>query len=472
MLYEFLNRITFFKNFRRKRRTPDAGHRTSTCNLQPSDLELKTQDSRCKIFIFVFAMAIFALACTAQSKDLKSSEFAPGNQPAPEPTERLSLQGQSQLTLQALEKYKETLRSRGELLDSQGILIESLDGKQTIAAHNADNPFNPASVMKLATSLVALEKFSPAHRYRTNFLADGQLDKKSRQLLGDLVVEGNADPMFSKTDAEEVAKTLAELGISRVTGGLRIAGSFYFFARGYKRNLSHETSAVKLREALQRAGIRIHGSTVTGEAKGTLLIAHYSDTLPNLLLYQNAHSSNAIAEVIGESLGGAATMQDFLTRRLQLKEGDLYVGHPSGLEFNRITPRASLKILRALIATLDKYSLKPEDIMPVAGVDSGTLMGRFTEEEFKGAVIAKTGTLFSTDRGVSTLVGLAFTKSHGTLLFAVFNSDGRVRAYRHLQDDFIEETIAELGGASRLARNEDALAEKASGAIVQRFYKE
>jgi D-alanyl-D-alanine carboxypeptidase/D-alanyl-D-alanine-endopeptidase (penicillin-binding protein 4) len=461
MLHLFLNRITFLLYSRQQPSTPDAGLPTSFHNYQPTSIGFRT-------FPAIFVLAIFTLACTTQSKDLKSSELAVDKQPTPEQKQLLSMPQPS--TLQALEDYKESLRSRGEILDNQGILIESLDGKQTLAAHNADNPFNPASVMKLATSFVALEKFTPAHRYRTNFLADGTIDAASRKLVGDLVVEGNADPMFSRTDAEEVAKTLTTLGISRVTGSLRIAGSFYFFARGYKRNLSHETSAVKLREALQRAGLRIEGSTVTGEAKGTLLAAHYSDTLTNLLLYQNAHSSNAIAEVIGESLGGAAEMQDFLQKRLELKEGELYVGHPSGLEFNRITPRASLKILRALIATLDKYSLKPEDLMPVAGVDSGTLMGRFTKDEVKGAVIAKTGTLFSTDRGVSTLVGLAFTKTRGTLLFAVFNSDGRIHAYRHQQDDFIEQVIHDLGGASRVARNEDALAEKASGSIVQSFY--
>jgi serine-type D-Ala-D-Ala carboxypeptidase/endopeptidase (penicillin-binding protein 4) len=456
MLHLLRNRITFLTTLQNGRRNPDKG--------------LQTPDSRLRTYLTIFVFSVFTFACTAQSKDLQSSERASDRQPAAEQKQLLSMPQPP--AMQALEDYKETLRSRGELLDNQGILIESLDGKQTLAAHNADNPFNPASVMKLATSLAALEKFTPAHRFRTNFLADGTVETASRKLVGDLVVEGSADPMFSRTDAEEVAKTLSDLGISQVTGSLRIAGSFYFFARGYKRNLSPETSAAKLREALQRAGLRIAGSTVRGEAAGKLLVAHYSDTLTNLLLYQNAHSSNAVAEVLGESLGGAAELQDFLLKRLELKEGELYVGHPSGLEFNRITPRASLKILRALITVLDKYSLKPEDLMPVAGVDSGTLLGRFTKEEVKGAVIAKTGTLFSTDRGVSTLVGLAFTKARGTLLFAVFNSDGRVRAYRHLQDDFIEQVIHDLGGASRIARSEDALGEKASGSIIQSFFKE
>ena len=372
-----------------------------------------------------------------------------------------------QIDLQSFEDFKKTLQSRGEQLADQGILIESFDGNTQLAELNADTPFNPASVMKLATSLMALEKLTPAHRYRTNFLADGTVEISQHKLTGDLVVEGSADPMFSRTDAEQVAKSLAQIGISRVTGNLRIVEPFYFYARGYKSNLSRETSAVKLYESLRRAGLRIEGRITYGESKGTPLVAHYSDTLASILLYQNAHSSNAIAEVIGESIGGAEKIQEYLIQTLHLKEDEVYVGRPSGLEFNRLTPRASLIILRKLISTLEKYSLKPENILAVAGVDSSTLNGRFSKDEFRGSVIAKTGTLFTFDRGVSTLVGIAFTKARGELLFAVFNTDGRVHAFRNLQDEFIAKTIEESGGAAPHTRTEDALEEKPSGSIVQ-----
>src|SRR5581483_3480066 len=126
----------------------------------------------------------------------------------------------------------------------------------------------------------------------------------ARRLNGDLVVEGAADPMFAAQDAQEVAAELARLGITRVSGALRIAGPFYYFATGYHSNLSRETSAAKLRAALQAAGIRIEGATVFGEKAGAMLVSHYSEPLLHILFYQNAHSSNAIAEVVGESLGG------------------------------------------------------------------------------------------------------------------------------------------------------------------------
>ncbi len=367
--------------------------------------------------------------------------------------------------LKAIDVYKETLASRGINLDDQGVLIEAMDGR-ALAEHNADTVFNPASVMKLATSLVALARLGPDHRYRTNFLVDGSIDFHSRTLAGDLVVEGGFDPMFSTFDAQEVAAALTRAGISRVTGSLRISGAFYFFARGYSSNLSRETSAAKLRQALSRAGISIKGATLFGQSSGRALVVHYSDQLARLLLYQNAHSSNAIAEVVGEHLGGPQSIQERLTRDLKLRDDEIFVGHPSGLEFNRMTPRASLKVLRALVELLSKYALRPEDVMPVAGVDSGTLKARLAGEDVRASVIAKTGTLASFDRGVSALVGIAATK-RGPLLFAVFNSNGSVNVYRRFQDQFVEQMISEAGGPLHASRIEDALVDETPRSITQ-----
>ncbi|HVF90809.1 MAG TPA: D-alanyl-D-alanine carboxypeptidase [Blastocatellia bacterium] len=378
---------------------------------------------------------------------------------------------QERRELQAVLGYKEALRSRGQNLTDQGLIVETLDGRQSLGEFNADLTFNPASVMKLATSLVALSKFSPDHRYRTNFLADGEIDQATRKLEGDLVVEGGADPMFSAVDADEVARELARVGISRVTGSLRMCGPFYYYARGYTSNLSRETSSVKLRSALERAGMKIEGATVFGEKSGEILVSHYSDQLLNILLYQNAHSSNAVAEVVGESAGGPQAVQNYLVRKLGLRDGEIHVGSTSGLYFNRITPRASLKVLRALLQTLDGYSLKPEDIMAVAGIDSGTMRARLAREDLRGSVIAKTGTLVSMDKGVSTLVGVVYTKAHGPVVFAIFNSDGSVNLYRRLQDQFLEQVIAEEGGGVPVGRFEDALAEAEHGSINQILYK-
>ena len=154
-----------------------------------------------------------------------------------------------------------------------------------------------------------------------------------------------------------------------------------------------------------------------------------------------------------------------------MRDSEIYVGRASGLEFNRITPKASIRVLRALLAVLSNYSLKAEDVMPVAGIDSGTLRVRLGREDIRGAVVAKTGTLVSMDNGVSTLVGIVHTKEHGPLLFAIFNSAGDVNTYRRLQDQFLQELIAEEGGAVRVPRSEDALADETRDSIIQVLYK-
>lgn len=375
-----------------------------------------------------------------------------------------------QRPLRAVSDYIGVMKAGGKSADEQGVLIETLAGAQSLAAFNENVTFNPASVMKLATSLTALVRFGPDYRYRTNLLADGVVDLRSRTLVGDLVVEGASDPMFSLFDANEVAAQLSRMGISRVTGRLRIAGQFYYFANGYRSNLSLETSANKLRSALQRSGIRIEGDTAFGEKSGTLLLSHYSDALVSILLFQNAHSSNAVAEVVGASVGGPQAIQNFLVKQIGIAESDLFVGRASGLDFNRITPRATLKVLRSLIEVLANHSLKPQDVMAVAGIDAGTLQRRLIRDDVRGSVIAKTGTLISIDNGVSTLVGIAYTRAHGPVLFAVFNSGGNVRSYRRLQDQFIEELIAEEGGALPAIRNDDALADATGHSIIQVLY--
>ena len=99
-----------------------------------------------------------------------------------------------QVRLPALDEYKEALQSRGAHLGDQGVLIETVGAGQTLAEHNPDVAFNPASVMKLATSLVALSRLGPDYRsYKLPRPASSTL---IAQLEGS-GVEGGAITMFA-----------------------------------------------------------------------------------------------------------------------------------------------------------------------------------------------------------------------------------------------------------------------------------
>ena len=111
-----------------------------------------------------------------------------------------------------------------------------------------------------------------------------------------------------------------------------------------------------------------------------------------------------------------------------------------------MTPRAMMKILRGLRNELQKNKLAASDIMPVAGIDPGTLEDRFTGPAWEGSVIAKTGTLARTDGGASSLVGQMRTKNGGTLLFVIMNQRGSVLRFRSNQDYLVMQVQNSRGG--------------------------
>src|SRR6185369_4661820 len=96
---------------------------------------------------------------------------------------------------------------------------------QKIAEQVPENRFNPASAVKLATALVALQSFGPDHRFLTAVWATGPIDKATGTLNGDLVITGR-DPSFRYENAVMVARELNELGIRNVTGNLIVAPGF------------------------------------------------------------------------------------------------------------------------------------------------------------------------------------------------------------------------------------------------------
>jgi D-alanyl-D-alanine carboxypeptidase/D-alanyl-D-alanine-endopeptidase (penicillin-binding protein 4) len=130
----------------------------------------------------------------------------------------------------------------------------------------------------------------------------------------------------------------------------------------------------------------------------------------------------------------------------------------SGLGINRVTPRAMMKVLRALRSELARYKMTFADIMPIAGVDPGTLQNRFKTGFALGSVVGKTGTLGNTDGGVSALCGEVQTRNGGKLLFVIFNQRGTPGRFRGFQDSFVTTIQNQFGGAMPLGYTSPALA--------------
>lgn len=340
-------------------------------------------------------------------------------------------------------RYLQELSRRGRDLDSQGVYVESLDGSTVLADHQSNVAFNPASVIKIATSFAALDKLGANYRFETAFEAVGEIKRKTRTLEGDLVLASTGDPVLTTLEVNRLIQQVIRAGITRVSGSLVVTGPFT-----YASNLTTTSAIKRLETLLRRRGIRIAKGTRRASVNGIVLGSpHVSDSLRDIVWEQNAHSVNQTAERLGEAIGGPTTVRDFLVHAVGIPESEVHISHTSGLAFNRITPRGTVQLLRHLVLWLNFNNLLPQDVLPVAGMDPGTLHARFTTLDYRGSVIGKTGTLPATDGGISTLAGFVYTRERGVLLFAIFNTKGNVNTFRRLQDGLIKDLIAESGGA-------------------------
>jgi len=106
-------------------------------------------------------------------------------------------------------------------------LAEDSEG-QEITAQLADSSINPASVVKIATSMMALERLGRDYRFTTRLFCSGPCTIEKGVLTGDLILKGGADPDFQAENAWLLSHALEELGITSVSGNLHIQGLFRF----------------------------------------------------------------------------------------------------------------------------------------------------------------------------------------------------------------------------------------------------
>jgi D-alanyl-D-alanine carboxypeptidase len=372
--------------------------------------------------------------------------------------------------------YADSLASFGFSAESQGFIVTTMKG-EVLGEHNADRLFNPASVTKVATSLTAISRLGPDFKFRTSLYTDGKLDPSTGILHGSLFVVGSGDPGFFSENAMMIADKMNRSGIREVDGNLVVLGQFFFnfsasreaSAKAFRAVLTPETwnAQVKnsysrflaIRAAEDRVGesgkpapplssppsLKITGQTITdpsvSTAKLSPLAVHTSLPLIRVLKGLNDFSNNWMATMIGNLVGGPDAVERFLKTEVGFKEDEVRFATSSGLGANAISPRGTITILRKLVTYLEGKGLGVEELLPVAGVDGGTLERRFNDA-FRASVVGKTGTL----SGVSALAGVAYTRQRGPLLFVIYNHGGSPHRFRAAQDETIKKVITLYGG--------------------------
>lgn len=111
--------------------------------------------------------------------------------------------------------------------DAIGVLV--LRGDSALVSHLADRPMQPASTMKLVTTLIGLEQLGPVFRGRTELRSAGTLTGDT--LRGDLVLRGGADTDLTGEVLTNMLQALRNQGVRKIDGSLVLDRALFNPAR-------------------------------------------------------------------------------------------------------------------------------------------------------------------------------------------------------------------------------------------------
>ena len=109
--------------------------------------------------------------------------------------------------------------------DTLSIHVEDVETGEVVLAWLPDEPRNPASTIKLLTTLVALDILGPTYRWKTDIYALGEI--RDGRLEGDLLLKGHGDPFLVTERVWQMLRGIRQSGIDEITGDLLIDDSYF-----------------------------------------------------------------------------------------------------------------------------------------------------------------------------------------------------------------------------------------------------
>ena len=343
------------------------------------------------------------------------------------------------------------LMGDGLLQTSQlGLMVYDLTAGEVVYSRNERQRLRPASVMKLVTSITALDMLGGDYGYYTSVCYKGTLFGDT--LMGNLYCVGGFDPTVTREDIRRMATDVRNFGISRVDGmvvadltmkdTLTYGSGWCWDDDNYRLtpllvDKKDQFLSVFLSE-LRSSGVSLSVTLAKGKVpQGCTEVCRYRTSIDNVLTRMMKESDNLYAESMFYQIAKANSQQPGkasdasgavkrLLYRLGLDPVNYTIADGSGLSlYNYVSAEMIVRLLRHAYDTRDIYDhLYPA--LPVAGVD-GTLSSRMKGGACRGNVHAKTGTV----SGVSTLAGYCRAANGHDLCFAILNqgvlkaSDGR-----------------------------------------------
>ena len=395
----------------------------------------------------LLACLLLTLTRVAVAQDIIIADPQPVSQPAVQ----LPLPAADNLWLNEVRGRLDNMMYDRLLQNTQlGLLVYDLTAHQVVYQKNERQRMRPASVMKLVTSITALDMLGGDYQYHTGICYRGHLEGDT--LVGDLYFVGGFDPTITRDDLRMMADTISRYGIHRIDGMLvsdltmkdtLSYGSGWCWDDDNDRltpllvDKKDQFMSIMMQEMRARC-IQLSVTLARGRLpQGCTEIYRYNSSIDKVLLRMMKQSDNLYAEsmfyqVAKGNSPRTATASDAsgavkrLAMRLGLDPINYTIADGSGLSlYNYVSAEMIVALLRHAYQNREIYDhLYPS--LPIAGVD-GTLEKRMTKGKAFGNVHAKTGTV----SGVSTLAGYCQASNGHTLCFAILNqglikaSDGR-----------------------------------------------
>jgi D-alanyl-D-alanine carboxypeptidase/D-alanyl-D-alanine-endopeptidase (penicillin-binding protein 4) len=117
------------------------------------------------------------------------------------------------------------LKAANVPLSAVGIAVAPLSAPGLTLAINESQPMNPASTMKLVTTLAGLELLGPQYQWRTDVLSAAPL--KNGVLEGDLWLRGSGDPQLVIENLWLLVQRLRGAGVREIRGNLMLDRSAF-----------------------------------------------------------------------------------------------------------------------------------------------------------------------------------------------------------------------------------------------------
>lgn len=108
------------------------------------------------------------------------------------------------------------LRDAGVPENAVSLYVREVGKTAPLIAHRPSAAMNPASTMKVVTTLVGLDVLKPDYAWKTQFLTNAPMS--GDVLNGSLVIKGSGDPKFVREHLDAAVRALRERGIREIRG--------------------------------------------------------------------------------------------------------------------------------------------------------------------------------------------------------------------------------------------------------------